>query len=281
MKRSARTKLQRAAFVLVLIVVLVYTLFPFYWALNGSLQPPSHLYRVPADYVPVPGSLDSYKDVFRNELFTTAIRNSAIVAFCSTVAALSIGALAAYALARFRMRGRGLVLALVLAMTMFPQITILGALYKLVSWMGLYNTLWGLVLSYMLLTLPLTVWVMMNFFKSFPAELEESAYVDGATPLQVLWHVLLPLSVPGLATTGLLAFILAWNEYLFALALTITDDARTVPVVIANYAGDITFQVPWGPILAASIIVTLPLVILVLLLQRRIISGLTAGAVKG
>lgn len=272
---------RRVLFYALVVLVLVYTLFPFYWALNGSLQPRGRLYAIPADYVPLPGTIASYAEALRNRQFLLAIRNSALVATGSTAAALLIGSLAAYALARLRLRGRGVVLSLVLAMTMFPQITVLGALFTLVTWLGLHDTLTGLGMTYLLLTLPLTVWVMMNFFKSLPLELEESAYMDGATPLQTLWHVLVPLSMPGLATTGLLAFIVAWNEYLFALSLTVTDEARTITFVIANYAGGTTHEVPWGPILAASIIVTLPLVLLVLVFQKRIIAGLTAGAVKG
>ncbi|MDK2970571.1 MAG: trehalose/maltose transport system permease protein [Candidatus Sumerlaeota bacterium] len=272
---------RRVLFAGAVALILAYTLFPFYWAFNGALQPSSRLYVSPADYLPVPPVFDAFREVFANRMFVRGVLNSALVAGGSTLLALAAGSFAAYALGRFRIRGRRVVLALILGMTMFPQISILGAVYSVISRMGLYNTLWGLGLSYMILTLPLTVWVMMNFFKSLPAELEESATVDGATPLQAFWHVLLPLSLPGLATTGLLAFITAWNEYLFALALTVDRKARTVPVVIANYTGNSLHEVPWGAIMAASVTVTLPLVVLVMIFQKRIIAGLTAGAVKG
>jgi trehalose/maltose transport system permease protein len=207
--------------------------------------------------------------------------NSAIVAAVTTAICLLIGSLAACALARYRMRGRGVLLALILAMTMFPQISVVGAVYTVISNLGLHNRLGGLILSYLLFTLPFTVWVLTNFFRSLPRELEESAYVDGAGPWQAYWRILLPLAAPGMATTGLLAFIASWNEYLFALSLTVTDAAWTVPVAIANFSGLSLHETPWGPIMAASVLVTLPLVLLVLIFQQRIVEGMTAGAVKG
>jgi trehalose/maltose transport system permease protein len=273
--------LRRLLYAAALLAALVYTLFPFYWALNGSLQPAARLFAIPADYLPLPPSLSSYRDVLQNDVFLKSLRNSAIVSASVALLALACGSLAAYALARFRMRGGRIALGLILAMTMFPQISILGAVHSIITWLGLYNTLGGLVLTYMLFTLPLTVWVLTGFFRTLPRELEESAYVDGAGPLQTFWHVMLPLATPGLAATGLLTFIAAWNEYLFALSLTITDDARTVPVVIANLSGATIHETPWGAIMAGCVIVTVPLVVLVMIFQKRIVQGLTAGAVKG
>jgi trehalose/maltose transport system permease protein len=196
--------------------------------------------------------------------------------------ALAIGSLAAYALGRLPFPPRNAILYLVLAMTMFPQIAVLSGLFVLIRSFGLFNTHLGLILSYLIFTLPFTVWVMTQYFRGLPSELEEAAYVDGATPLQTFWRVLLPLTGPGLVTTGLLAFIAAWNEFLFALTFTINDAARTVPVAIALFAGLTSpYEVPWGPIMAASIIVTVPLVVLTLIFQQRIVAGLTAGAIKG
>jgi len=260
--------------------VLIFTLFPFYWAVNASLQPENQLFATPAVYFPIPGTGEWFRAVLEDTAFTKALRNSAIVALSTTTIALVVGGLAAYALARFRLRGGRVTLGLILAMTMFPQITILGAVHQIISALGLYNHLAGLVLSYMLLTLPLTVWVLTGFFRSMPRELEESAFVDGAGPLQTFWRVLLPVAAPGLAATGLLAFIAAWNEYLFAQSFTITEDARTVPVVIANFTGATIHETPWGSIMAACVLVTVPLVVAVLIFQRRIVEGLTAGAVK-
>lgn len=267
-------------FYLFLAGVLGYTVFPFYWALNGSFQPEERIFSIPSDYFPIPGSLESYREVLRNTTFLMAIRNSIIVAAGTTFLSLLAGSLAACALGRYRMRVRGAILLVILSMTMFPQISVLGAVHTIISGIGLYNTLAGLILSYMLFTLPFTVWVLTHFLRSLPGELEESAYVDGASPLQAFWRILLPLALPGVATTGLLAFIAAWNEYLFALSLTITSDARTVPVAIANFAGVAIHQTPWGAIMAASVIVTLPLVVLVFIFQRQIVEGMTAGAVK-
>lgn len=273
--------LGKAGFLLVVAVIILYTVFPFYWTLNASLLPEKEVFSTPLKYAPVPVDGSSYQKVLRNDAFVLALRNSAIVAGGTTLLALLFGSLAACALGRYKMRGRTAVLMLILAMTMFPQISVLGAVHTIISKMGLYNQLAGLILSYMLFVLPFTVWVLTNFFKSLPRELEESAYVDGASPFQTFWRILLPLSIPGLATTGILAFIAAWNEYLFALALTITDSARTVPVAIANFSGEGLHETPWGQIMAASIVVTLPLVVLVLIFQRKIIAGMTAGAVKG
>jgi trehalose/maltose transport system permease protein len=166
-------------------------------------------------------------------------------------------------------------------MTMFPQIAVVGPLFEVVSHFGLFNTRTALVATYLLTTLPFTVWVLASFFRSLPKELEESAYVDGATPLQTFLRILLPLSAPGLVTAGLLAFINTWNEYLFALTFTLDARARTVPPVVAEWPGESRFQVPWGQIMAGSIVATLPLIVLVFIFQKRIVSGMTAGAVKG
>jgi trehalose/maltose transport system permease protein len=200
-----------------------------------------------------------------------------------TLLSLALGALAGYALGRFRFRGRGTTLYLMLSMTIFPQIAVLGALYKLITRFQLYNTLGALIFSYMIFTLPFTVWVLTSFARGLPRELEEAAYVDGATPFQTFRKVMLPLIAPGLVTTGLLAFIAAWNEFLYALSFTETTDKHTVPVAIVTFTGKSgsTFQVPWGQIMAATVIVTVPLIVLTLVLQRRILAGLTAGAVKG
>jgi trehalose/maltose transport system permease protein len=200
-----------------------------------------------------------------------------------TLISLAIGSLAAYALGRFRFHGRSFVLYLMLSMTIFPQIAILGALYTMISDFHLYDKLGSLILTYLIFTLPFTVWVLTSFMRALPGELEEAAYVDGATPLQVFYKVLLPLIAPGLVTTGLLAFIAAWNEYLYAVSFIQTPSHYTVPVAIVSFTpeGGNAFQVPWGQIMAATVIVTLPLIIATLVLQKRILAGLTAGAVKG
>jgi trehalose/maltose transport system permease protein len=217
--------------------------------------------------------------VFANPNFQRGLLYSLVVAVGSVLISLLIGSFAAYALGRFRFRGKQIIMYVILAVSVFPQIAVLSGLYTLISTLGLYNNPVGLILTYLIFTIPFTVWVLTSFVRDIPGELEEAALVDGASPLQTLFQVLFPVMMPALVTTGLLAFINAWNEYLFALTFTSTN--RTVPVVIANYSGATQFDQPWGQIMAASIVVTIPLIILVLVFQRNIVSGLTAGAVKG
>ena len=200
-----------------------------------------------------------------------------------TLLSLAIGVLGSYALGRFRFPGRLPVMYLILSMTMFPAIAVLGALFERISSFGLYNQLPALIITYLIFTLPFTVWVLTSFFQQMPKDLEEAAYVDGCSPLQTLYMVMLPLVAPGLVTTGLLAFIGAWNEFLFALSFIQTPDKQTVTLALVNFATTTAggFEIPWGQIQAATVIVTIPLIVLTLIFQRRILAGLTAGAVKG
>ncbi|TVR87557.1 MAG: carbohydrate ABC transporter permease [Trueperaceae bacterium] len=262
-------------------VLLVYLLFPFYWAIVSSLKTPSQLFMTPVQYLPPTPRWSNYVEVFTSQPFARFLLNSAVVAGVATLFALAIGSFAAYALGRFQFRGRTTVYYATLAVTMFPQISVLGGLFVLIRGLGLYNSLPGLVLTYMIFTLPFTTWLLTSFVRSIPIELEEAATVDGATPTQIMLRILLPLMAPGLVTAGLLAFIQAWNEFLFALTFTLDERSRTVPVAIALFSGASSFELPWHLIMAASVIVTVPLIVLVLVFQRRIVEGLTAGAVKG
>ena len=273
----------RVLFYLVLAVIFVYIVFPFYWAFRSSITPDGELFVTPVHYWPVAPTLAHYQDVFSNADFLVALRNSSIVAASTTLLSLLIGTVGAYALGRFRFRGRLPVMYLILSMTMFPSIAILGSLFDLVRRLGLYNQLPALILTYLIFTLPFTVWVLTSFFQGLPKELEEAAYVDGASPFETLYKVMLPLIAPGLVTTGLLAFIQAWNEFLFAVSFMQTPDKRTVPLAIFEFATQTGggFEIPWGSIMAGTVVVTVPLIVLVLIFQNRIISGLTAGAVKG
>lgn len=273
--------LRRLFFYLLVVFVVIYSVFPFYWAMVSSFKPSGELFSTNPSLLPLPFTLDHYKNVFLQANFGRNLLNSLIVAGGATLLSLTLGVMAAYALGRLPFPPRNAVLYLVLAMTMFPQIAVLGGLFMLLRQVGLFNTHLGLVLSYLLFTLPFTVWVLVGYFRGLPKELEEAAYVDGATPLQTLLKVMLPLTGPGLVTTGLLAFIAAWNEYLFALTFTVGDRVRTVPPAIASFGGATPFEIPWGSIMAASVVVTVPLVVLVLIFQQRIVAGLTAGAVKG
>ncbi|MBA2643158.1 MAG: carbohydrate ABC transporter permease [Actinobacteria bacterium] len=282
-RRSGRRLVKRIPFYLLLAVIFFFALFPFYWALRSAFTPERDLFATPVQYFPLDPTLDHFRSVLSSGEFQDALLNSTIVAVAVTLLALAIGSLAAYALGRFQFRGRSATLYLMLSMTIFPQIAILGALYTSINRLGLYNSLGALIFSYMIFTLPFTVWVLTSFMRALPKDLEEAAYIDGASPLQVFYRVMLPLVAPALVTTGLLAFIAAWNEFLYALSFTATPDKRTVPVAIVSFTGESgsAFQTPWGQIMAATIIVTLPLIVLTLILQRRILAGLTAGAVKG
>jgi trehalose/maltose transport system permease protein len=282
-RQSAETGkiVNRVLFWLLILVILAYTIFPFYWAIITSFKPSGELFDTPVAYWPKTFTLENYQSVLSNPDFLRALRNSAITSISTVLISLVVGSLAAYALGRLAFRGKTIILYTVLAMSMFPAIAILGSLYQMIVAIGLYNRIPALILSYMTFTLPFTVWVLTNFFRSMPGELEEAAFVDGATPMQTFRMVLLPLAAPGMVTTGLLAFIAAWNEYLFALTFTQDYAARTVPVAIASIGGRSEHELPWANLMAASIIVTIPLIILVLIFQRRIIAGLTSGAVKG
>jgi trehalose/maltose transport system permease protein len=284
LRRSPVGRLARKVpFWLLIAAIFVYALFPFYWAVRSAFTPEGQLFNTPLEYFPSHPTFANFREIFSTEFFTRALLNSTIVAGAVTLMALAIGSLAAYALGRFRFRGRSAVLYLMLSMTIFPQIAILGALYTMMRDFHLYDRLGSLILSYAIFTLPFTVWVLTSFMRALPGELEEAAYVDGATPLQVFYKVLLPLIAPGLVTTGLLAFIAAWNEYLYAVSFIDSTDKYTVPRAITSFVGKTgsAYQTPWGQIMAATVVVTLPLITATLILQRRILQGLTAGAVKG
>jgi len=264
---------------LAVVGVVVFCLFPFYWLINTSLKTGSDLNS--ASLVPPNLSFDNYTSIFEDSNFTKALRNSIIVSAMTTVCALIVGSFAGYALARLRFRFKFLLLAIILSITTFPPIAIAAPLFKLWTDTGIYDTIVGLIPPFLAFTLPLTIYILASFFKEIPRELEEAALVDGATRFQAFRRVVVPLSGPGLVTAGLLSFIWAWNEFLLAITLTSSPNARPVPPALAFFTGSQKFEVPLGTITAATVVVTVPLVILVLVFQRRIVAGLTAGAVKG
>lgn len=273
--------LGRTFFWLLVVVIFVYLMFPFYWAVVSALKTQPELIRTPATLWPENPVLTNFVAVLSNDRFIRALGVSTLVAGSVTLLSLVVGSFAGYALGKMRFKGKTPSLYTILAMTMFPQIAVLAGLYAVIRVLSL-PAVPSMILSYMLFTLPFTVWVLTSFFRDLPDSLLQAAQVDGATLFQAFRHVLLPLTAPALVTTGLLAFIQAWNEYLFALTFTIIDPpARTVPVAIALFTGEIARQEPFGEIMAAAVIVTIPLVILVLIFQQRIVEGLTAGAVKG
>ncbi len=276
---TVRGWLLRAGWLVLVAVIVAVSVFPLYYAVITSFKTGAALFEI--DYLPAAPNWSNYRDVFGEQPFGRNIVNSVVVATGVVAAGLALGLTAAYALARVPFRGRTLLLLTLLAVAMFPQIAVLSGLFELVRALGLYNELGSLGLSYMIFTLPFTIWVLTAFMRDLPVELEEAAIMDGATPLTIVTRVFLPLMGPALAATGLLAFIAAWNEFLFALTFTLTHDQRTVPVAIALMSGASQYELPWGQIMAASVVVTVPLVLLVVIFQRRIVAGLTTGAIKG
>ena len=266
-------------FWLLVAAIAVFALFPFYYAVLTSLRSGTDLFRVA--YLPDALDLSNYVALFERQSFGRNILNSVLVAGSVVALSLLAGVTAAYAFGRIAFRGRKLLLVTVLCVSMFPQVAVLSGMFELIRALGLYNTLPGLVLANLMLTLPFTVWVLTTFMRELPREIEESAYVDGATPWITIRRIFLPLMAPAMVTTGLLSFVVAWNEFLFALTFTLTDEQRLVPVAIALMSGSSGYELPWGAIMAASVTVTIPVIALVLVFQRRIVAGLTAGAVKG
>lgn len=281
MTATNKSPLGRIFFWIFVAIIFVYLMFPFYWAVVSALKSERELFRTPATLWPTNPTLINFQAVLSNPAFLRGLLNSVIVAGTTTLLALLVGSFAAYALGKLRFRGKDVSLYVILSMTMFPQIAILSGLYAVIRFLNM-PTLLSLVLTYLLFSLPFTVWVLTAFFRTLPDSLLQAAQVDGANMMQTFWRVLLPLTAPALVTTGLLAFIGAWNEYLFALTFTAFDKpSQTVPVAIAQLSGRIARQEPFGEIMAASVLVSIPLVILVLIFQARIVDGLTAGAVKG
>jgi trehalose/maltose transport system permease protein len=266
-------------FYLLVAVIVVVSVFPFYYAILTSFKTGTALFQV--NYWPTSFSLDNYWNVLNSGSFPRNLLNSIFVASVTVILALFLAITASFALARVRFRGRGLLLLTILGISMFPQMAVLAGLFEVIRALGIYNTPWALIFSYTIFTLPFTVWVLTTFMRDLPVEIEEAAIVDGASPWVIITRVFMPLMWPALVTTGILAFIGAWNEFLFALTFTSNNDTRTVPVAIALLSGSTQYEIPWGNIMAASVIVTVPLVILVLIFQRKIVSGLTAGGVKG
>jgi ABC-type glycerol-3-phosphate transport system permease component len=262
----------------VLIGLVVATAFPFYWTVVASVTPEATLFREPSLW-PTELTLEHYRALIEERDFWIPIRNSLIVAGVTTLFCVTVGSLAAYALARLQFGGKALILGFILAVTMFPQISIVSPLYLVLRSLGLIDTYPGLIMPYMTFAMPLTVWLLVGFFRQLPADVEEAALVDGASRWQTFLQIVLPLAVPGLATTAILTFIYCWNEFLFALSFTLGPERQTVPVAIALFRGQ--YQVPWGQILAATVVATAPVAVMVLMFQRRIVQGLTAGAVKG
>jgi len=260
------------------IVLLGLLIAPLYWMVVSSLTPEARLFQAPS-LVPASVTLDHYRALFSERNFLVPIRNSLVVAALTTLIAVPSAALCAYAIARLRFPGRGLLLALILAVSMFPQVSVVPTLYLVLRAVGLLDTYPGLVLPYITFSAPLAVWLLTGFFRQLPRDLEEAAMLDGASRLRALRDVVLPLAAPGVATAAILTFLYCWNEFLFALSFTLGPDRYTVPVAVTLFRG--RYQVPWGQVLAATVVATIPVAVLVAAFQRRIVAGLTSGASKG
>ncbi len=272
---------RRVGFYLFVAAFVAFCLAPFVWLAITSLKLPTDLYLIPPKLLPIPLDASNYVTIWQGRPFLQNILNSVVVASSATAISLLVGSLCAYALARLRFWGKDLILTMVLAVSMFPGIAIVSPLYLFFANLGIINTQPSLILPYVTFTLPLCIWLLTAFFRDLPFELEEAAKVDGASPLQAFWKVIVPLAAPGVFTAAILVFIYAWNEFLFARTFMNRAESYTVPPAISLFEGTGTFVIPWGQITAASVVVTLPLIVLVLVFQRRIIAGLTAGAIKG
>ena len=267
---------------LLIAIIIIWCLAPFYWTVITSLKQANAIFYNPTTYLPDPVDMTSWTVVVNLPRFQGALINSTIIASSVTVVSLSLGSLCAYAIARLRFPGKNIVLALVLAVSMFPGIAIISPLYLQFRDWDLINNKLALILPGVTFTLPVCIWTLTAFFRDLPRELEEAAYVDGASRIQTFTQVIGPLAAPGVFTTAILLFIASWNEFLFARTFMSKVEQLTAPVAVAQFEGsDIAAATPWGEISAAAIATTIPLVILVLVFQRRIVAGLTAGAVKG
>ena len=261
------------------VIVLIYAFIPVVWIVSLSLKSDATLND--GNYLPVDPSGENYGAIFSNPDFLRALANSIGICLIATFIAIVFGTMAAYAIARLNFPGKTAIVAVSLLISMFPQIALVTPLFKIETALGLFDTWPGLIIPYVTFALPLAIYTLSAFFREIPWDLEKAAKMDGATPYQAFRQVITPLAMPGIFTTAILVFISCWNDFLFALSLTSTSNARTVPAAMSYFTGATTFEKPTGPVAAAAVVITIPIVIFVLLFQRRIVAGLTSGAVKG
>jgi multiple sugar transport system permease protein len=268
-----------ATWVIVDALVLMYALVPVLWILSLSLKPTSTVKD--GKLIPSSPTLDNYRGIFRGNFFSSALINSVGIGVLTTLIAVVVGAMAAYAVARLEFPGKRLLIGAVLMISMFPAISLVTPLFNIERRIGLFDTWPGLIIPYITFALPLSIYTLSAFFREIPSDLEKAAKMDGATPAQAFRKVIAPLAAPGIVTTAILVFIFAWNDLLLALSLTATKAAITAPVAIANFTGSSQFEEPTGSIAAGAMVITVPIIVFVLVFQRRIVAGLTSGAVKG
>jgi multiple sugar transport system permease protein len=274
-----RERVQKIWWSIAGLLIIGYTLFPVLWIVSLSFKKGEDVQN--QAFFPTEWSWENYKTVFDSGLFTNALRNSIGISVIATVLSVALATLAAYAITRLEFKGKKLILSLALAIAMFPTISLVPPLFDMWRSLGLYDTWIGLIIPYMSFTLPLSIWTLSAFFREIPWELEQAAQVDGATPWQTFRKVIVPLAAPGVFTAAILTFFFAWNDFVFGISLTASDAARPVPAALAFFTGESFFKQPTAAIAAAAVVVTIPVVLLVLCFQRKIVAGLTSGAVKG
>lgn len=265
-------------FIAVAIFILI-LIFPFYWQIVTSLKSPADLFKTPADLYPKKIFLGYYSNIFTKRPFVRYLTNSLLVSIATTIISIVTASFCAYSIARLDIKFKSFIMSFVLAVSVFPGIALVSPLYVTFAKLHLLNTYWGLIIPYTTFALPLAIWNLQAFFKDIPRSLDESAKIDGATPFMTFWRIILPLTGPGLFATFIMVFITSWNEFLFGLIFVTKDLMRTVPIGIMMFQGE--YDIPWGDISAASVFVTIPIIIIVLIFQKRIVSGITGGAVKG
>ena len=273
------TSKEKALWTIALVLVVLYALVPVAWIASLSFKTTSTLHD--GHFIPREWTLDNYKGIFSTSEFTRALINSIGIGIITTLIAVIVGTMAAYAIARLTFPGKSLILGVSLLIAMFPQVSLVSPLFDIDRKVGLFDTWLGLILPYITFALPMAIFILSSFFREIPWELEKAAQMDGATPLQAFRLVVAPLAVPGIVTAAILVFIFAWNDFLLAVSLTSTEAARTAPAAMANFTGSSQFEEPTGSIAAAAIVITIPIIIFVVIFQRRIVAGLTSGAVKG
>ncbi|KAA5837144.1 carbohydrate ABC transporter permease [Saccharopolyspora hirsuta] len=276
---GAETPARKAKWTVLNVIVVVYALLPVLWILSLSFKTPETLSD--GNLIPREWTLENYAAIFSTSEFTRALLNSIGIALIATLIAVVLGTMAAYAIARLEFPGKRLLVGVSLLIAMFPQVSLVSPLFEIERVLGLFDTWPGLILPYITFSLPLSIYTLSAFFREIPWELEKAAKMDGATPGQAFAKVIAPLAAPGVFTTAILVFIFCWNDFLFAISLTSTENSRTVPVALQFFTGSSQFEDPTGSISAAAVVITVPIIVFVLFFQRRIVSGLTSGAVKG
>lgn len=279
METTDKTKKQRVAWTIGIALVVIYALVPVLWIASLSFKPTTDLHD--GHFIPRNWTLDNYRGIFQSSEFTRALINSIGIGLITTVLAVLVGTMAAYAIARLEFPGKSVILGVSLLIAMFPQVSLVSPLFDIERRVGLFDTWPGLILPYITFALPMAIFILSSFFREIPWELEKAAQMDGATPFQAFRLVVAPLAIPGIVTAAILVFIFAWNDFLLAVSLTSTEAARTAPAAMANFTGSSQFDEPTGSIAAAAIVITIPIIIFVVIFQRRIVAGLTSGAVKG